>query len=391
MGVYYECTACESVLRLAPQATGFGQLRIECPVCGGDAKYSPSKPSRAAEIIQVNADGVSALAKRSAQLQLADVQAAIRDQASAKPAPMPTIPFETPHELLRLDAVETAPTGAVKGLDAMLFGPPDEENTNPEVIKHTARLESLSSAGVSTLEESSAPTVAQPGLSDEIFARAQQARISQAAESSIEATVSVQPPTLPPSESTDLSVQPVSPKDLTAGGFYEVDEDKIPTRAVSGLSEREISSYAPELYDKEQLSDVLKQKPVPKPVKETGSALHKPSVAGQGPMSLGPLPAAGVNNAPAPSGPGSFAGPSSIGGGPVEGPLSIHGPGGEHEGAPRAPVLEIEGGMAGERPVVEDRERSASGWVVWVLLGGFVVLILLLIAVAVGYFFFQPA
>lgn len=87
MGVYYICTRCNATQELAPGAPGFGQMRVPCATCGGEARYAPG----GAPVGRVEA-------------------------APSGPVANPTVPMQTPEALLALDAQETAATVPVEGL-----------------------------------------------------------------------------------------------------------------------------------------------------------------------------------------------------------------------------------------------------------------------------------
>ena len=148
--------------------------------------------------------------------------------ASKPQGPSPTVPLQMSQDMLELDRVETAPTIPVEGLTSAQLSalarrsPPDESSATERV----EGIDLLVSPPPSDTAQDYDPTTQMPGLSADML-------------SSIAPDVPKVDPPVPPR---------VEPALETGGPLSDVDEDKIPTRSLEGLSDREVKSYARELY-----------------------------------------------------------------------------------------------------------------------------------------------
>lgn len=310
MGVYYHCAKCDSTLHLTPQSVGFGKLRIACVVCDGEAMYIPSGPAPGAKVIQVPAKGQSDVAvgggaqppapaqpsKRGSRLSLS----AMISSSPESSGPNLTVPLQTPQALLDMDAAEAAPTLPVTGVSdeqikifkggAASSGARAQSagkslrgkgGSGKDFIDATTPMESpvnlLNAAYERAVGRGSGSpnkansTVEQPGLEAEIIQRATaNAAPSLSAltdlphdlrhigpESSDEAlTMHIERPTPAPVR----RLEPV-PEPQAASVRQGPDEDKIPTRSLEGLADREIRGYARELYTDEEALEVSAVEP----------------------------------------------------------------------------------------------------------------------------------
>lgn len=324
MGVYYHCSKCDSTLHLTPQSVGFGKLRIPCVVCDGEAMYMPSGPSPGAKVIQVPAKGqggagarsgapsasLSGAPKRNSKLSLS----AMISSSSDNSGPNLTVPLQTPQALLDMDAAEAAPTLPVTGLtdeqikifkggaaSSSARAQSSVKSLRPkgggaqDFIDATTPMESpvdlLNAAYDRAVGRASSPqsktnsTVEQPGLEAEIIQRATaNAAPSLSAltdlphdlrhggpESSDEAlTMHIERPTPAP-------VRRIEPKPQAAPARQGPDEDKIPTRSLEGLADREVRGYARELYTDADALEVSAAEPQTLPPFEGEPSLSEES------------------------------------------------------------------------------------------------------------------
>lgn len=231
MGVYYGCSSCGVTLHLAPGAPGFGQLRIDCPKCGSEARYSPSGP-KAGEVVDVGVPGAETARPDRPSISSA-MLSSVLGTTNKSQGPSPTVPLQMSQDMLDLDRVETAPTVPVEGLtNAQLAALARRKPAADEPSNATERIEGIApliSPPPSDTANDYDPTTQMPGLSEEML-------------SSISPDEVPAPP--PPS-----AVEPSL--DAGSGPLSDVDEDKIPTRSLEGLSDREVTSYARELYTEE--------------------------------------------------------------------------------------------------------------------------------------------
>jgi hypothetical protein len=136
-----------------------------------------------------------------------------------------TVPLQTPSALLQQDAAEAAPTMPVTGL-------------TEEQLRQLDAFKGRAGAAVQKASPSGAVgTVEQPGLSDEILRRATGLQNL------------VQGMALPPLPASHVAT--VGAQDARTLERPSLDEEKIPTRAVEGLSDRAVNIYARELYMEE--------------------------------------------------------------------------------------------------------------------------------------------
>ncbi len=242
MGVYYHCSKCQKTLHLTPQSPGFGQLRIKCFLCTGEALYAPSGPEANAEIVNAPSgagifEEVDTNVGQRPRLKGVDLRGIIG--VTHDEGPSPTVPLQTPAVLLQMDAEDAAPTIPVSGLsDAQ--------------IKEFARGRSLKDA-----IDPTTPMQSPVGLLNAAYEAAYGPPDDPQGDSTIEQrglpfNVPSRPISAPlAASSTAVMDRPVIPPAAMPPDVRLADEDKIPTRSVEGLSNREITAYARDLYESE--------------------------------------------------------------------------------------------------------------------------------------------
>jgi hypothetical protein len=231
MGVYYGCSSCGVTLHLAPGAPGFGQLRIDCPKCGSEARYSPSGP-KGGDVVDVGGLGADAARPDRPSISPAMLSSVLGTSAKVQ-GPSPTVPLQMSQDMLEQDRVETAQTIPVEGLTSSQLAALARRQPNDEIAR-TERVEGIGPlvpASPSDTARDYDPTTQMPGLSADMLSNHAPDDIPEV------------PLPLP------SAVEPAI--DGGSGPLSDVDEDKIPTRSLEGLSDREVKSYARELYTQE--------------------------------------------------------------------------------------------------------------------------------------------
>ena len=305
MGVYYNCTQCTRTLHLTPQSPGFGQLRIKCFLCGGEAMYAPSGPPKDVEIVNAPAGGGTfedaatnvGQKPRIGGIDLRGIVGGTDDEG-----PSPTVPLQTPLALLQMDADEAAPTIPVSGLSdeqiaaVMSKGRGLKDSIDPTTPMKSP-IEMLNAAFITSQGprkkrlDDEVSTLRQPGLAEEIIQRATPPPARPVVPEDAFTTNAYDKPTPAPAPSVEPPTQA-----FTKGP----DEDKIPTRSVEGLSNREITYFARDLYEEEPDLDEP-QSPEDPSLDATPQPTPAPQiVTPEGPLpSLGELEGVKLRHAPA--------------------------------------------------------------------------------------------
>lgn len=253
MAVSYKCTGCGAIFSLSPQSPGFGQMRAPCPTCGQEAVYAPAAVAPRRAHSSVEADAM-------------ELEQALSAAGAEEEGPDFTVPLQTPDALLKLDAMETAPTVPVSGLSAEQLKALDEkmgvERTTPEAgPAPTVRMAGLAELG----EERDArdSTVRQPGLSEEILHRAT---------ANLPLATTEDPKPDPENELAWMEPPSQEPS-------FDIDEDKIPTRSVEGLADRSVKFYAGDLYNQEARLTGVVAEPDPKEARKKAEERARAAVA----------------------------------------------------------------------------------------------------------------
>ncbi len=258
-------------------------------VCGSEAMYSPSGPEPDARIIDATSmdGGPPSLDEEAPPQRMTgvDLKGIIGAAPSGDEGPNPTVPLQTPQQLLDMDAAEAAPTIPVSGIsdeEIRIFSSNKQKGSRRSGKKVTGLRSSDDSIAPTTpmrspvemlnaaFERSQGKkkkgedlsTVEQPGLAADIIQRATASAPSLSSLSSlppdlakkepkgeIARTLSLDRPVVPSASSMPQSAEIVTPPPQKA--LFTPDEDKIPTRSVEGLSNREVTRYARELYTEE--------------------------------------------------------------------------------------------------------------------------------------------
>ncbi len=190
---------------------GFGQMRTTCFVCGAQARYSPGGPPPGAKV--VDPPNNAAPSSRPSVVVPTQVSAGTFE---------PTLPVQASEALLAMDAQEGAPTAMSAGLT------PDMVPGSSDDYQPTMPATGLNAAALGlTEEEENASTEAMmsPFVTGEGMPGLQQYSAEEDEQPDTEMFMS----------------------DMVRAK-QDVEEDAIPTRALAGLADRDITGYAPELY-----------------------------------------------------------------------------------------------------------------------------------------------